>query len=234
MTDAQLIALILSAYTLSQEDIEALAEGIALARLTVMQASYRRAQHTVGLVQNWTPSRVLTKRIEQKSRKDAEGIADTYKGYLTSFVEKALQQVKKSLKGWHDLFGSVVEAIASMMSTIGEWLKDFLGWKPDQIASATAGAGLHDGTMQFVEDVLAAAESDDGTIEGDDGMAVIDLSLMDMTIAELGVKVVPSQSSSDLCALYSGNVYPFPDALELPPFPLHSNCIHSTVVVVMI
>lgn len=226
MTDTQLIALFLSAYALTEQDITNLAQNITTHRLNVMQASYRRAQQFVRLPQNWTPPRSITKRIEQQSQKDAKSIAATYKQYLTSFLETVL----KIEKGWRDLFGSVKEAVTQMISNVGEWLKDFLGWKPDQIANASVGAGLSDGTMQFVQDVLAA-ESGDGTLVDEDGNTVIDTSMMNMSIPELGVRVTPSTSSSDFCSEYAGNTYSLDEALSIPAFPAHSACIHTTIIV---
>lgn len=236
MTDAQLVSLIIAAYALSQDDITSLAESITTSRLNVMQASYRRAQVVVGLVPNWTPGQAVQRRIEKQSQKDAQGIAATYKQYLTSFVETALEVEKAmrgaTVKGWRDIFGSVKEAVSQMVSSIGEWLSDFLGWKPAQISNATCGGGLSDGTMQFAQDVVEA-DKGDGMVQDDNGDTIVDISDMNMSIPELGVKVIPSVSSSDFCQDYAGNTYSLDEALSIPAFPAHPSCQHTTIIVVL-
>lgn len=230
MTDTQLIALFLASYTLTEQDITTLAQNIATHRLNVMQASYRRSQRYVHLPQNWTPPNNVTKRIEQQSMKDAKGIAATYKQYLASFLETVL----KIEKGWRDLFGSVKEAISQMISNVGEWLKDFLGWKPDQIANASIGAGLSDGTMQFVEDVLSA-ESGDGTLVDEDGNTVIDTSMMDVEISAIGIQILPEDASNDVCRTIAGRTFTideYQDIYDLVgELPVHPFCKHYASIV---
>lgn len=236
MTDAQLVALIIAAYTLSQDDITSLAESIADARLTVMQASYRRAQKIVGLPGNWMPGQKIEQRIEKQALKDAQSIAATYKQYLSSFVntalevEKALQDVQA--KGWRDLFGSVKEAVRQMVSNVSEWLGDFMGWKPKQVSNATCGGGMSDGTMQFAQDVVEA-DKGDGNVQDDNGDIIYSIDDMKLSIPEIGVKVVPSVSSSDFCKDYAGNTYSMDEALSIPSFPAHPSCIHTTIMVVL-
>lgn len=236
MTDSQLVSLIIAAYTLSQDDITSLAESITTSRLNVMQASYRRAQVVTGLAPNWTPGKKVQRRIEKQSQKDAQGIAATYKQYLTSFVETALEVEKAmkcaTVKDWRDVFGSVKEAVRQMVSNVGEWLSDFMGWKPKQVANATCGGGVSDGTMQFAQDVVDASNGD-GTVQDDNGGTIVDINDMKVSIPELGVKVVPSMSSSDFCKDYAGNTYSLEEALSIPAFPAHPSCIHSTIIIVL-
>lgn len=238
MTDSQLVSLIIAAYTLSQDDITSLAESITTHRLNVMQASYRRAQVVTGLVPNWTPGQAVQRRIEKQSQKDAQGIAATYKQYLTSFVETALEVEKAmkcaTVKGWRDVFGSVKEAVRQMVSNVGEWLSDFMGWKPKQVANATCGGGLSDGTMQFAQDVVEA-DKGDGTVQDDNGDTIVDISEMSTEITNIGIIVLPEESSSDVCALVAGKTFTMAEYSEIynlvGTLPAHANCPHYASVI---
>lgn len=238
MTDSQLVSLIIAAYTLSQDDITSLAESITTHRLNVMQASYRRAQLVVGLAPNWTPGKKVQRRIEKQSQKDAQGIAATYKQYLTSFVETALE-VEKAMKdatvrGWRDVFGSVKEAVRQMVSNVGEWLSDFTGWKPKQVANATCGGGVSDGTMQFAQDVVDASNGD-GTVQDDNGGTIVDISDMNTEITNIGIAILPAESSNDVCALIAGKTFTMAEYDEIyslvGTLPVHANCRHYASIV---
>lgn len=228
MTDAQFLAAILEAYRFSQQAIDDMAEAIATARLLSMEATYRHAQRVIGVPANWIPTKQARKYAERQSKKDARGIAQTFKDLLKSFLEKTLD-VKKD---WHDIAGTIADAVSRVAGYVREWIKDLLPWKSKQIVNVTCGAGLNDGTMQFVQDVLDAQQSGDNMVEGDNGETIIDFDVMSLDVDQIGVLITPENSSSDFCKNYAGKQYSLQEYCDLSVmFPAHTNCIHYPIAI---
>lgn len=236
MNDTQFINAIIAAYAFSKHDIERLATALSQARCESMKASYRCSQRTIGVKVNYEYSEKTKKRIDTQSLKDAKSIVETFKGLLEAFVRQIID-TKKTLMGmetkdWQDTWGDVRDAVFGVIGYIKQFFADLVPWKSRQIVNATNGAGLNDGTTQFIEDVLDADENNDGVVLDDDGEPLYDLNDAEMGVDEIAIQVVPSISSSDYCRLYAGRTFDLKTALaELPFFPVHPNCIHMLMVV---
>lgn len=218
MNNDILIATLVTIYSLSSNDTTQLVAFLLAAYLLSMQTSYRRAQKTAGLPQNWTPTQVIRVESEQQVQQAVQSIGETFSSLLRSFLSNALDGVD--------------QLPANVPDRIATWMQDTLQWKAEQIANVTVAGGANAGTMQFVQDVLDA-QAGDGTILDDAGNILIDLASMDLTQSEMGIQVIPGESSSDFCKEYAGNIYRFGDAGDLPEFPVHPNCIHSCVIVAL-
>jgi phage-related protein len=213
MTDAELITTILNVYSFQDQEITTLSEAIVDARLLSMRVSYQHAQKVVGVPVNWEPSGSMRSRITRQSQKDAHGIATTFRNLLTSLLEDLFQV--KHVASWQDIFGTLSEAVSSVIAHIKEWIRDLLPWKGQQIINASCGTGLNEGLDTFMKDLA------NGDIIDDSGKP---LSIEYMT--DYAVRVLPVESSDDICRDYAGVTFALSDYDLIPAFPVHVNCPH--------
>lgn len=203
MTPEQ-IATITRHYAFTPDDKAALTSLMAAAYLHAKQAAYQRAHTTAGHRVSIPAWRPGDADATQAHDWAYERATGIAETY-EGLLRSQLEQMQESAiqEGIGDWARGVVQRIT-------DWFADFLGWKTEQIADDTWLEGDNDGTEQFVDDVRQG---------GDD-------------YSMLQVRVEPGDSSSDFCADFAGNTYPF-DAVgsDLPEFPAHSRCIHYIVVV---
>lgn len=200
-----LIALLIAAFLLSQNEIEAMTSAIIVARIASARASYARASDTAGVDgSDWEPSDDLTQEIGDTSEQDAEGIAATYRddlgivvaGFVTSWL------------GTHDTLDGCEAAARHEVAT---WATDRAAWKSEQIANYTGGSGANSGTNQWVDDLS------DGEFDG-------------VNPDDVEITVLPEESSNDLCREYAGEVFEMSEYDTIPDFPIHGGCPHRKVV----
>lgn len=211
MTSAEkaLIALLILAFMLSKADIKAMASLILTARIASMKAAYSQANDVVGIDgDDWEPDAELQSMAKNASEQDAESIAGTYKDDLeavaTAFVV-AWMLDHESLDGCE----------AAARKEIAVWAIARAEWKSKQIADYTCGSGANDGTDLWIGDVQ------DGKRKLTDGV----------TIDDIEIEVVPSESSSDECKEWAGKRFSLSEALSVPTFPAHIGCIHRKIIV---
>lgn len=204
-TDEQaLIALLITAFLLSQKEIEAMTSAIIVARIASARASYARASDTAGVDgSDWEPSDDMQQEINDTSEQDAEGIAATYRDDLSIVVAGF---VTSWLEGHDTLDGCE----AAARHEIAMWATDRAAWKSEQIANYTGGSGANSGTNQWVDDLS------DGEFDG-------------VNPDDYEIEVQPAESSGDICKEYAGQRFALDD--DIIEFPAHANCPHRKVVV---
>lgn len=222
MTDAALIALIVQAYAMTEQDVNTLAGHLATARLAAMQRAYRKAQHTVHAAPVWEPGERDIKRAHRLAHKAAASIAETYRTLLSHFLERVLA-VEKQRKGlhtaaWTDLYGSVREAVRDLVGKVKTFVSDLAGWKSKQVADYTCGQGNYDGTGVFIVDVESGDVIDSETGEVIQG-------------GDYAIQCLPAESSSDVCSTVAGQQFDLNEWQDLPEMPNHSSCSHEYIIV---
>ena len=209
---------IAAAYAFTTVDKTALTDLLAKAYLAAKVAAYQKAVATTDGVLHlhtpWTPAARDAAAARTWATKQMASIAGTWAetiGQLTDRVaaESADTSGNADVSLDEGLIGGLLNA-AAIGAGVAGGVKAFIAWKAPQIASVATGTGTNDGTAQWVSDVLADEASGDPN--------------------GVRVRVVPETSNSDECADYAGNDYSLDDAADLPDFPLHPNCKHSTEV----
>jgi 2'-5' RNA ligase len=134
----------------------------------------------------------------------------TEAGILNKFkdvLKWARDQVASIIKTMAEQFRNFLDHLApdaDVTSEANAWLDRYVAWKAEQIANATIGAGANEGSMEAIREMLEKA------VEG------------------IRVRVVPGESSSDVCQAYAGKDYGVEEYLALDiRFPVHPSCIHS-------
>lgn len=203
---AALIALLIVAFLLTDNDIAAMATLITSARLDSAKASYAQASDTTGVDGNdWEPSKDVLQAIQDTSEQDAQSIAATYEEDLTSvttsFVDSWVAN-NDTLDGCED----------AARKTIAAWATDRTKWKSEQIANYTCSSGADTGTNEWLDDL------DEGGFGG-------------LNPDDWEIEIQPSESSSDFCKDWAGKRFPLSERENIIAFPAHSNCIHRKVLV---
>lgn len=198
------ILLLLSSFWLTNAEITALADAIALAMQSSLQASYRWAAHLAGVASEWFLPAEEKQRLQTLAEQHAESIAET-------FVTDLDRTVNTFLDAYEAEVGSIDEGATQAVSDLlSEWIPARDGWKIPQISEYSTAIGASDGTSNFILDVLNG-----------------DTELTDDEISSLWVGVLPEDASTlDICSEYAGYMVPIAQSDELPFFPAHENCYH--------
>ncbi len=212
MTADELHSLVLTSYTLTDEDIDTLTQALAQGYLVSMMAAYREGASTVNATKDareWEPSDKAVDEAMQWASEQAKGIAHTYEDMLTRWVQQIVEEQGTEKALWPKVSIEAQSVAAGLKAGISA----FMGWKPKQVANATCGSGADDGTDALVSDMQ------DGTV-----MDASTNQAVDMT--QYGVTVLPPESSSDVCKTVAGLVFDLDQYDEIIDLPAHSNCPH--------
>lgn len=187
---------VVAAYAMTNEDKLKLTNMLAQAYLQAKIQAYQRAQKTAG--------HVLTLHDPWKPDEQAQRRAHIWANWQVTSIASTYEELLRSQleSDTQEAIGDVVRGI---VSKVKKWISGFLPWKTQQIADYTVSAGDNAGTSQWIDDVLGGVDGDTGKVRA---------------------RVLPGESSNDLCKQYAGNDYSLEEANDLPNFPIHSNCPH--------
>jgi 2'-5' RNA ligase len=143
----------------------------------------------------------LTPQIEESLISKVGDLLAWGREQVTSIVSTLQEQLANFLD-------SLSADVADLAEQISGWIDRYSAYKSEQIANVAWGTGAHEGTRAAIADILDAPSD------------VVDT-------AQIRVRVVPSESSSDFCKEWAGQSVPIDEADTLPYFPAHPGCIHS-------
>lgn len=212
---AALLALLLAAYMLSAGDVRTMSAALATGYLVSMQAAYQEAASTVGSSdgQNWTPSQDDQQTAQTWAEAQAAGIAATYasdlKGAITTFLDT-----------WQKEKGNLQGAQQAATTILGQWAQKRAAWKSQQVSNYSCGSGGQAGTDAFLVDLEGGYLIDTETGEA-------------IAIGDYAIAVLPETSSNDLCRDFAGYLFDISEDDAIPDFPIHGNCPHEKVLVMV-
>lgn len=189
---------VINAYAFSDEEQEQLAQKLAETNQIAYHFAYERDMAAIGFTAHATE----------------EGIVDQFSGLFAWGRE----QVKSIVSTMREMFGNFLGELPADTSNVSKqadkWMDRYSGYKSEQISNVAWGTGANNGSVDALHDILDAA-TDPNRSEP-------------LDTSDIRVRVVPEQSSSDLCADFAGKEYSISEYLALKvSFPMHPSCIHS-------
>lgn len=201
-----------TAFSFTQSDSQSMADLLARGYLDAKQSAYEKAASTVASRILIAPRQSQVSDMAQAaswSHTQTQSIAATYQQMIASLIEELSRESP-------DESGQVPVTegfpnLRALAAGVKAGAKAFVEWKAPQIANVTIGTGANDGTDQAIDDIIDGFA--DPSSEGDPN--------------GVRVRVIPAESSNDLCSEYAGNNYSLDEAVDVPDFPIHPNCPHE-------
>jgi hypothetical protein len=195
------------AYDFTTEERTKLISQLAYGYREAIMQAYTRA----AAVAHLHPSGIYGTRENIRSNhtalpwaeEQAHSIIGTYREQVAKFVSESHAE--------GNLNEGLVHRAKEIIQKVASSIADFLSWKIPQIVNVAWMTGTNEGTDQAVQDILDEATTPDGS---------------DIPVQNMRVRVLPMESSNDLCAEWAGRDFDLTEYDDIPDFPIHPGCPH--------